>query len=58
MHPKEPIDFKFVEKVDTRRNFIIKCEDNAEFESICQLLGTKTNLISFEKFEQKWQKRS
>lgn len=55
--PLDCIDFRFIYKVDTRQNFIIKCEDQEEFDKICQILNSKSKLISFEKFMQAWEKR-
>lgn len=50
------IDFKFIDKVDTRQNFIIKCEDNEEFDDLCKLLKSKSKVISYEKFKVIWEK--
>lgn len=52
----EIVDFKFVSKVDTRQNFIIKCDDQEEFEKLCNLLQSKSKVISFEKFVEAWEK--
>lgn len=50
------IDFKFVSKVDTRQNFIIKCDDHEEFDKLCKILQSKSKVISFEKFIEAWEK--
>lgn len=52
----EIVDFKFVSKVDTRQNFIIKCDDQEEFDKLCNLLQSKSKVISFEKFVEAWEK--
>ncbi len=52
----EIIDFRFIEQVDTRQNFIIKCEDYDEFSRLCILLSSKSKVISFETFEKVWEK--
>ena len=54
--PDKIIDFKFVSKVDTRQNFIIKCDDQDEFEQLCKLLKCKSKVISFQKFIEEWEK--
>lgn len=55
----EPI---FVEKLDTRMNFIIECQDENELNELKRMLNSKSKKVRFEIFKRtiekldKWQK--
>lgn len=47
-------DIKVVEKLDTRVNFIIKCEDEAQLNHLKKLMETNKRGCNFEEFINKY----
>lgn len=41
-------DIKLIEQVDTRINFIIKCENQDELMKLCKIFNTKSRNISYD----------
>lgn len=46
------IDVEIIHSIDTRENFIIRCEDKEELERIKEILSIKSKKISAQKFIQ------
>ncbi len=44
-------DIKLVEKLDTRVNFIIKCENDIELKKLMNKIGVKKRSITFKEYE-------
>lgn len=40
-------DIKLIEKVDTRVNFIIKCESEQELSQLLNIFNTKKKMITY-----------
>lgn len=53
-------DIKLIQQVDTRVNFIIKCENQDELEIIQSIINTKAKGVTGEnfinKFRENWQR--
>lgn len=43
-------DIKLIDKIDTRVNFIIKCDDESQLDALKQQLNTKKRLLSYDEF--------